>query len=70
MPISIERSLHMESNDPSKEPDPNAASEPDVTWGNGGIDDWGWMAETSYEPTNERRRGVSSTNTQKEPNYA
>jgi len=27
-----------------------ADAEPDVTWGRGGLDDWGW---TSREPTTE-----------------
>ncbi len=43
-------------------------SAPDVHWGKGGIDDWGWTAQESSSETN-RPPASSSTTPPKEPQH-
>lgn len=48
--VSIRRKKPQEppKADPSRlNSTPNGTPEPDVTWGKGGIDDWGWQAQAA-----------------------
>jgi hypothetical protein len=45
----------------------DAESQPDVAWGDGGIDDWGWTAQASSSETD--RPPASSSTPPKEPQH-
>jgi hypothetical protein len=48
------------SSSPAPQAITTADAEPDVTWGHGGIDDWGWTSNepTIDQPASRERRNV------------